>query len=139
MEPQELARRLQAELDAVAAPFVRQLGLVVEAADAESATLRLPVVPALVHSGGVVCGQALMTAADTAMIVALSAALGGFRLMTTVQLQTSFLRPVPGDTPQLRIVCRVLRKGKTLGFGDVQILLPDGKVAAHATTTYALL
>jgi hypothetical protein len=33
----------------------------------------------------------------------------------------------------------LLRKGKTLGFGDVQIVMPDGKVAAHATTTYALL
>jgi uncharacterized protein (TIGR00369 family) len=135
----DLAHKLQAELDAVAAPFVRQLGLVVEAADAESATLRLPITPTLVHGGGVVCGQALMTAADTAMIVALSAALGGFRPMTTVQLQTSFLRPVPGDTAELRIVCRLLRKGKTLGFGDVQVLMPDGKLAAHATTTYALL
>ena len=41
------------------------------------------------------CGQAIMAAADTAMLVAMIAQLGEFRPMTTVQLQTSFVRPVP--------------------------------------------
>jgi uncharacterized protein (TIGR00369 family) len=59
--------------------------------------------------------------------------------MTTVQLQTSFLRPVPADTPWLRVVCTVLRRGKTLAFGEIELSTPDGRLAAHATTTYALL
>jgi uncharacterized protein (TIGR00369 family) len=130
---------LNALLIQVGAPWVRELGLVVVSTSAERTTLRLPVGPALVHGGGVVCGQALLAAADTAMVLALSSALGAFRPMTTVQLQTSFLRPVPADAGELRVVCTVLRRGRSLAFGEVEIGTADGRLAAHATTTYALL
>jgi uncharacterized protein (TIGR00369 family) len=130
---------IQTTLDTVAAPYVKALGLQVTAADAHRTTLRMPVTPALVHGGGMLCGQSVLAAADTAMVVALSASLGGFKPMTTVQLQTSFLRPIPGDTPEVTFVCHVLRKGKTLAFGEIEVFTPDGKLAAHATTTYAFL
>lgn len=135
MKPEDI----QATLEHVAAPFVRALGLRVVACTGETTTLELPVTPALVHVGGAVCGQSLLAAADTAMVVATSAAVGGFRPMTTVQLQTSFLRPVAADVPVLRIVCTVLRRGRTLAFGEIEIYTPDDKLAAHATTTYAFL
>jgi uncharacterized protein (TIGR00369 family) len=134
-----LIERLHADLANVAAPWVAALGLRVVAASAEEVRIELPVAPALVHGGGVLCGQAIMAAADTAMVLAVSAALGGFRPMTTVQLQTSFLRPVPGDAGSLAITGRILRKGKSLVFGEVEFAGPDGRLAAHATTTYALL
>jgi uncharacterized protein (TIGR00369 family) len=135
----ERIERLMADLARVAAPWVRELGLQVEQADDERVQLSMPVAAALVHGGGVLCGQAIMAAADTAMVLAVSSALGGFRPMTTVQLQTSFLRPVPGDAGTLTITCRILRKGKSLVFGEVECAGPDGRLAAHATTTYALL
>ena len=75
-------------------------------------TLSLPVSAEIVHAGGVVCGQAIMAAADTAMLVAMIAQLGEFRPMTTVQLQTSFVRPVPKDAAQVAVVARVLRHGQ---------------------------
>ncbi len=91
--------------------------------------LALPVAPRFVHGGGVLCGQTLMAAADTAMVLAISQHIGGFRPMTTVQLQTSFLRPVPGDTAEVMLVARVLRAGKSLVFGEVQALdaAPDAQ------------
>ncbi len=135
----ELNLRLEADLARVAAPFVLSLGLQVRKADEQQVTLALPVAPALVHGGGVLCGQAILAAADTAMVLAMSAALGEFEPMTTVQLQASFLRPVPADAGELRVVCRILRKGKNLSFGEVEFLLDDGRLVAHATTTYALL
>ena len=49
------------------------------------------------HDGGVLCGQTMMAAADTAMVLAVMTHLGGFKPMTTVQLQTSFLRPIAGE------------------------------------------
>jgi uncharacterized protein (TIGR00369 family) len=134
-----LVATLNRILDEVTAPFVKALALCVVAADARQVRLRLPVTPALVHGGGVVCGQALMAAADTAMILAVAASLGGFRPMTTVQLQTSFLRPVPGDAREVTLVCTLLRRGRQLAFGEVELLGPDGGLAAHATTTYAML
>ena len=129
---------LNALLEQVGAPWVRELGLEVVATAGERTTLRLPVGPALVHGGGVLCGQAMLAAADTAMVLGLSAALGAFRPMTTVQLQTSFLRPVPPDAGELRVVCTVLRRGRSLAFGEIEICTADGRLAAHATTTYAL-
>ena len=91
------------------------------------------------HAGGVLCGQTMMAAADTAMVLAVMTQLGGFKPMTTVQLQTSFLRPVAGDGGARASVARVLRMGRKLVFGEVQLLGADGELAAHATTTYALL
>ncbi len=134
-----IASRIQGELDQVAAPYVKALGLRVVEADADGVVIAMPVTAQLVHGGGVLCGQAIMAAADTAMVCAMSASLGGFRPMTTVQLQTSFMRPVPADAGELRVHCRILRKGKSLSFGEVEFYDAEGRLAAHATTTYALL
>ena len=57
--------------------------------------------------------------------------------MTTVQLQTSFLRPISAD--HCLVTAKVLRSGKSLAFGTIDIASPDGKLAVQATTTYALL
>ncbi|MEM5432768.1 PaaI family thioesterase [Cupriavidus oxalaticus] len=128
---------IDATLERVLAPWVRRLGLRAEAVDAAGVTLRLPFDESLRHAGGVVCGQVLMSAADTAMIVAIVSALGAFRPMTTVTLTTNFMRPViDGD---LLVRANVLRLGKTVVFGEIELTGADGKLAAHATTTYALL
>lgn len=134
-----LIEQMQTSLAAIAAPFVRSLGLRVVEADERRTRLIMPVTPQVVHGGGIVCGQALLAAADTAMVLALSASLGEYRPMTTVQLQTSFLRPVPPAAEEVTIVCTILRRGRTLAFGEIEMLTPDGQLAAHATTTYALL
>jgi uncharacterized protein (TIGR00369 family) len=121
------------------APWVRELDLRVLEARAGEVTLALPVTSRHVHEGGVLCGQTMMAAADTAMVLAVMTRLGGFKPMTTVQLQTSFLRQVAGTSGTARVVARVLRMGKNLVFGEIQILNADDELAAHATTTYALL
>lgn len=133
------AAALQATLDRLAADYVKRLGLRVESVEPGQVLLSLPVSAEIVHAGGVVCGQAIMAAADTAMLVAMIAQLGEFRPMTTVQLQTSFVRPVPKEIASVAIVARVLRHGNSLSYGDVEFRTPDGKLAAHATTTYSLL
>ena len=133
------AAALQATLDRLAAGCVKRLGMRVESVETGQVTLSLPVSADIVHAGGVVCGQAILAAADTAMLVAMIAQLGQFRPMTTVQLQTSFVRPVPKEAERIAVVARVLRHGKSLSYGDVEFRTEDGKLAAHATTTYALI
>jgi len=133
------AAALQATLDSLAAECVKRLGMRVETVEPSQVTLSLPVSAEIVHAGGVVCGQAILSAADTAMLVAMIAQLGEFRPMTTVQLQTSFVRPVPKEALRIALVARVLRHGKSLSYGDVEFRTEDGKLAAHATTTYAML
>jgi uncharacterized protein (TIGR00369 family) len=130
---------LRGILRSVVAPWVAELDLQLHEARLGEVLLSLPVVPRHVHGGGVLCGQAMMAAADTAMILAICTHLGQFKPMTTVQLQTSFLRPIPGDAGSARVVARVLRMGRKLVFGEIEILDPRGELAAHATTSYALL
>ena len=133
------AQTLQAAFADVAADYVKRLDLRVTAVRPGEMDLALPVAAELIHGGGVLCGQAIMAAVDTAMVLAMIAELGEFRPMTTVQLQTSFLRPIPRDVAEVALTARVLRRGKSLAFGEISVRTPDGKLAAQATTTYALL
>lgn len=130
---------LQEALSRVFAPWVQQLDLQVQHAQAGQVTLLLPVAAQHVHVGGVLCGQTMVAACDTAMVLAVMTRLGAFKPMTTVQLQTSFLRPVAGDSGSVQVVARVLKMGKNLVFGEVEVLDARGQLAAHATTTCALL
>lgn len=130
---------LRETLRTVVAPWVAELQLQLDEARIGEVVLTLPVAPRHVHGGGVLCGQSMMAAADTAMILAVCTHLGGFKPMTTVQLQTSFLRPIPGDAGRAKLVARVLRMGRKLVFGEIEILDARGELAAHATTTYALV
>jgi acyl-coenzyme A thioesterase PaaI-like protein len=58
------------------APWVRDLGLVVEDTGPDHATLRLPWSDRLAREGGALSGQALLAAAGTATVIAISAARG---------------------------------------------------------------
>jgi uncharacterized protein (TIGR00369 family) len=120
------------------APWVQALGLRVEGFEDGAVTLRLPMNPALSRIGGMVCGQALMAAADTAMVLAIVTRLGNQRPMTTVQLNTSFLKPLANQ--DALVTAQVIRAGKNLVFGEIDIVTAtDGKSVCRASTTYALL
>ncbi|MEJ7931501.1 PaaI family thioesterase [Ramlibacter sp. AN1015] len=131
-------QELQAALSAYFAPWVQALGLAVQSAQGDTVLLRLPASDQLARSGGTLCGQAMMAAADTAMVLALMQHFGAFRPCTTVQLASSFLRPLSGQ--DALVEARVLRAGKSLAFGEIDIRgAQDGRSACRATTTYALL
>ncbi len=120
------------------APWVLDLGLCVESCGPGHATLRLPFNAKLCRIGGMVCGQALMSAADTAMVMAIVTQLGVQRPMTTVQLSTSFLKPLSNQ--DALVTARVIRAGKALVFGEIDIVGADsGQSVCRASTTYALL
>lgn len=123
------------------APWVQALNLRVTACDAASATLLMPFDERLLRVGGIICGQALMSAADTAMVIAICSALGGMRPMATVSQNFSFMRALGGAPGQhVEVLARVLKFGKTLVFGEVEIRAAgDERVGVHATTTYALM
>lgn len=129
---------LQAALGEYFAPWVQALGLQVVSAGESSVLVRLSAGEHLARTGGMVCGQAMMAAADTCMVLALMQHLGGFRPCTTVQLNSSFLKPLSGQDGLVE--ARVLRAGKSLAFGEIDIRgAADGKSVCRASTTYALL
>lgn len=129
---------LQAALPEYFAPWVQALGLKVDAFGNEGVTLRLPQDTQLSRTGGMLCGQAMMAAADTAMVLALINHFGEFRPCTTVQMNSSFLKPL--SKQDALVEARVLRAGKSLAFGEIDIRgAEDGKSVSRFTTTYALL
>ena len=129
---------LQSALAEYFAPWVQALGLKVENFDADSVSLRLPQNADLSRVGGMLCGQAMMAAADTAMVLALINQSGQFRPCTTVQMSTSFLKPLSNQDALVQ--ARVLRAGKSLAFGEIDIRgADDGKSVCRASVTYALL
>ncbi|WP_369251502.1 PaaI family thioesterase [Streptomyces sp. R41] len=120
------------------APWVLDLGLsVVELGD-QRAVLRLPWSARLAREGGSLSGQALMAAADTATVIAVSAARGAFVPMTTVQQSTSFQRAVTDADVLVEAVLTKL--GRRMAFADITMTAEGSQeIAARASTVYALL
>jgi uncharacterized protein (TIGR00369 family) len=120
------------------APWVLELGLSVVELDDRRTVLRLPWSTRLAREGGGLSGQALMAAADTATVIAVSAARGGFVPMTTVQQSTSFQRAVTDADVLVEVVLTKL--GRRMAFADVTMTAEgETEIAARASTVYALL
>ncbi len=120
------------------ADWVRDLDLAITAIDDMGLSLTIAFSPRLCRIGGIVCGQALIAAADTAMVIALAAAMGGMRAMTTVDLTINYMRPILDE--DVRIAARVRRLGRSLAFCTTDIEGErSAKPAAFATGTYAIL
>lgn len=125
-------------LQTVFAPWVQDLDLSVARIEADSAVLRMRFSEKLCRDNGVICGQALMSLADTAMVFAVSAAAGGYLPMTTVDQTIHFLKPA--KQTDLLAEARVQRIGRTMAFGSVEIRpVNDAKPVALAQTAYALM
>ena len=109
--------------------WIQDLGLLIELVEAgrppgappdwqPGAVLRLPFSLKTCREGGVVCGQALAALADTAMVIACSAAWNGYRPMAPIDQTMHFLRPVNFDVVA---DARVVRIGRTTSFGRVML------------------
>jgi len=133
----------------VFAPWVRDLNLSVERVDHEpppgatgdwqpGAILRMPFSERLCRHGGVVCGQALMAFADTAMVIANLAANRGYRAMTTVDQTTHFMRAVAAS--DVLADARIVRRGRSMSFGRVTLSSAlDSKPVAMVSSAFAML
>jgi acyl-coenzyme A thioesterase PaaI-like protein len=120
------------------APWVQSLKLSVERVDEGSIVLRLPQNEALSRVGGMLCGQAMMAAADTAMVLALLNHFGEFRPCTTVQMSSSFLKPLSNADALVEV--RLSRVGKSMAFGDASIAhAQSASEVFRASLVYALL
>jgi len=139
----------QRVLGEVFAPWVQDLNLSIEGFDftpppggsadwQPGAILRMPFSERLCRTGGVVCGQALMAFADTAMVIANVAANRSFRPMTTVDQTIHFMRAV--SAADVLAEARVVRLGRTMSFGRVTLSsATDNKSVAMVSSAFAML
>ena len=101
------------------------------------AIVRLPYSRKLCRDGAAVCTQALMALADTAMVLACSAAWNGYRPMTSIDQTTHFLRPVNFD---VIADARAVRLGRNASFGRVMLFnAADGRPVGMVASAYGLL
>ena len=139
------ARRVLGE---VFAPWVLELNLSIEGFDFDpprgasdwqpGAVLRMPFSERLCRNGGVISGQALMAFADTAMVIANLAANRGYRMMTTVDQTTHFMRAAAAS--DVLADARVVRLGRTMSFGRVTLSsATDNKPVAMVSSAFAML
>ena len=136
----ELAASITQRYAEGGAPMIHEMGLTITEAEPGRVRFTLPVAERLTHGGGVLCGQAILGCMDTGMVfVMMSLDEDPESSFTTVQLQTSFKRGVPADVGEVHFEAHATKAGRTLVFGEIDLYLPDGARAAHATTTYMWL
>jgi uncharacterized protein (TIGR00369 family) len=108
---------------------------VIEALDETSVSVRRRTDAAHLRPGGTVSGPTLMELVDvTAYFLLLALHAEAASLCVTSNLQISFLRkPQAGD-----LVCRaeLLKHGRVLSVIDCRITSGNGRLVAHAQTTY---
>jgi len=125
-------------LQKVFAPWIVDLGLRPVSFEAGGGSFLLPENPRLVHVGGVICGQATASAADTCSVVTLAALNGRFRICTTVDLTTHFIRPLKPGEVDIRV--DVLSNGKRMAYTRVEMRAKgDSRTAVSATSAFAYL
>ena len=131
-------KEAQDMLAEVFAPWIVDLGLKPLELTATGGRFALPDNKALVHVGGVVCGQATAAAADTCAVVALAAVNGRFRYCSTIDLSVKFMRPLPPGEAEIRVT--ILSNGKRMAYAQADVIASEtGKTAVTATMSFAYM
>jgi len=123
----------QAAHDDLFAPWVKQLGLTDFEVREGFVAATLPAKPETQFAGAIVCGQAVMSAIDT--VVSMAMMTTDRPTKGTVYQHTHFLRPASAE--RFRIEARVLRFGKATAFAEARVTNPTGDLIAHATAEFA--
>ena len=119
-------------------PYVAHLGMQLTDIQPGAATLTLPFSDSLVTIGTIVHGGAIASLIDTAAMVA---AWSGAEVPpkargTTVNLSVAYL--AAAEKEDLRAVARVLRRGRSLIYLDVEVSSASGNAVAKGLVTYKL-
>lgn len=119
-------------------PFVGHLGMRLVAMEPERAQMELPFAESVVTIGDVVHGGAITALVDTtAMAAAWSAAeVTDAPRGTTVGLTVDFVAAARGQ--DVTATARVVRRGSSLCFCDVDVTNADGDLVAKGLVTYKI-
>ena len=124
-------------LSTVTAPWIKSLGLQIDNISNWKCKFTLHYNQNLVRVGNIICGQAIVSAADTAMIVAVISAIGKYEEITTVDISCKYLRPL---SSRGLIETEILKLGQRLVVGRITIKdIETNKSAAEISCTYARL
>ncbi len=119
-------------------PYVRHLGMQLSELQPDLAVLTMPFTESLVTIGTTVHGGAIASLIDTAaMLAAWSGAdVPANGRGTTVSLTVAYLAAAQRE--DLRATARVLRRGRSLVYVDVDVQTASGTSVAKGLVTYKL-
>jgi uncharacterized protein (TIGR00369 family) len=129
----DLADRLRRRL--ASSPALQWLQPTLEELDLDFCVLGLKYRPELTNGSSTIHGGVLATLADTAVAFALSTNFDGKMGFATTDLTVHFLRRARTDV-QAR--ARILKKGRRVNVGEVDVVDADGNPVARALTTFLL-
>ena len=129
---------MPADLDALVAlmPFARELGLVLDEADASRVVARLDWAPHLCTSAGVMHGGVLMTLADTAGALVTFLGLPEGKTTATITSTSHMFRPVTGGT--VRAVAVPVHRGRTTVTAQTSVYDAQERLVALTTQVQAV-
>jgi uncharacterized protein (TIGR00369 family) len=99
------------------------------------ATMRMPFREAVMNGAGNVHGGAIMSLCDSVFWVALATIYGREQPTSTASLTCNFLRPARGPHDLIGHAT-VLKPGKRIVYGVVEVRGEAGKLIAHATANF---
>ena len=115
------------------APWVRAMGLTDIRVATGRASAILPQSSAIQWANGAICGQAIMSAVDT--VVSLAVHTANRQSKGTASQNTQFLRRAAGD--DLRIEAQVLKFGSTIAYSEAHVTFAEsGDLVAHSTAEF---
>ena len=129
----DLLQRLRKRL--ADSPALGWLSPSLEELGPDSCVLRLPYRESLTNGSGTVHGGVLATLADTAIAFALATNFDGKMGFATTDLTIHFLRRARGE---VRARARILKKGKRVNVGEVDIVDEAGREVARVLATFLL-
>jgi len=129
----DLTDRLRRRL--AASPALAWLEPTLEELDLDYCVLGVKYRPGLTNGSPAMHGGVLATLADTAVAFALSTNFDGKMGFATADLTIHFLARAKSD---VRARARILKKGRRVNVGEVDVLDAEGRPVARALTTYLL-
>jgi len=117
-------------------PFVRHLGMQLTDMQPDIATLTLPFVDSVITIGSIVHGGAIATLIDTAAMVAAwcNDEIPANQRGSTASMTVAYL--APAEHEDIQATARVLRRGHSLVYLDVEVQSASGKSIAKGLVTY---
>ncbi len=115
------------------APISQLIGLEIRPGNPGEAEVFLTVDQRMHNPMGFVHGGVIALLADAAMGIAFGRTLDEKHSFATIEMKTSFLRPV--KQTRLRATARLIGRGLRIGFVEVQIVDQHGKLVATASST----
>ncbi len=120
------------------APWVQQLNISAKEITDTGAVFQVPENADLSREGGIVCGQAISAVADTAGVLTLVAHNRKYRMMTTIDMTTHFMRPLMKG--EIEAIVTILSNGRRMATLRVDFRQAgNAKICAGATCAYAYL